>query len=203
LESPWQRRVWQMQTIRILGLAVAVAALVPLTSMSPASAQPISGATYTGPHSGGNYVQFTVSGDGSQVQGFTAYNVPGDVCQFQGANLFPIPLAIVDDSFGPGLPGLYEVSGSFPSVGNAQGTLRLWNTEPPCDSGVLTWTATAPFPTPTPTPTPLPPVGGIADLPDASGSSAASYLAPAGLAAAALLALTTGGWYVRRRFGRR
>lgn len=188
-----------MQTIRILGLAVAVAALVPLTSMSHASAQPVAGAYYSGEITGCaappcGTVDFTVSGDGSQVQWFKAYDVPGDVCQFQGENPFPIPLDIVDDSFGPGLPGLYEVSGWFPSVGNAQGTLRLVNTEPPCDSGVLTWTATASAPPP-----PLSPVGGIAELPDVSGPSAVSYLAPAGLAAAALLAVMAGGWYARRR----
>lgn len=192
-----------MKTIRILGLAVAVAALVPLMSMSPASAQPINGALYTGTHAGGGAVLFTVSADGSQVQGFTAYNVPGDVCQFTGQNPFPTPLAIVNNSFGSSIPGWSELSGSFPSVGNAQGTLRLvQQADPPlvpyCDSGTLTWTATASAPPP-----PRTPVGGIAELPDVSGSSAASYLAPAGFAAAALLALTTGGWYVRRRFGRR
>ena len=43
-------------------------------------------ATYTGSHSGGGTVHFTVSGDESQVQGVTAYDVPGDVCEFQGPN---------------------------------------------------------------------------------------------------------------------
>ena len=79
--------------------------------------------------------------------GFTAYDVPGDVCEFQGPWLFPIPLDIVCDSFGPGIPGLYEVSGSFPSEGSAEGTLRLVVDDPPCDSGVLHWkasTATTP-----------------------------------------------------------
>jgi protein-disulfide isomerase len=48
-----------------------------------------------------------------------------------------------------------------------------------------------------------PPVGGIAELPDVagdSGSSGPSYFALAGLAAAALLALTAGAWYARRRW---
>ena len=193
-----------MKTIRILGLAVAVAAAVSLLSMPHASAQPVGGATYTGAITGCaeppcGTVHFTVSGDGSQVQGFTAYDVPGDVCEFQGPWLFPIPLDIVGDSFGPGIPGLYEVSGSFPSEGNAEGTLRLVVDEPPCDSGVVDWTATSSFPTPTPTPTPSPAVGGIAELPDVSGSSAPSYLALAGLAAAALVALVAGGWYASGR----
>jgi hypothetical protein len=44
------------------------------------------------------------------------------------------------------------------------------------------------------------PVGGIAELPDVSGSSAPNYIALAALAAAALLALSAGGWYARRRW---
>jgi hypothetical protein len=138
--------------------AVAVACLIAILSGPHASAQPIGGAYYSGTISGGGTVNFTVSGDGSQVQGFTAYDVPGDVCQFDGANPFPIPLNIVGDSFGPGISGLYEVSGSFPSVGNAQGTLRLVNTEPPCDSGTLDWTAATSSATPTATTTPSPTV---------------------------------------------
>jgi hypothetical protein len=44
-----------------------------------------------------------------------------------------------------------------------------------------------------------PPVGGIAELADASGSSGLKYIALATLAAAAVIALTAGGWYARRR----
>jgi len=44
------------------------------------------------------------------------------------------------------------------------------------------------------------PVGGIARLPDASASSARSYTALAGLAAAAVVALTAAAWYARRRW---
>jgi hypothetical protein len=52
--------------------------------------------------------------------------------------------------------------------------------------------------TATPTPTPAP-VGGIAELPDASGSPARNYVPLAALAAAALVAVTAGAWYARRR----
>jgi len=58
---------------------------------------------------------------------------------------------------------------------------------------------------PTPTPTPVPtltaasPVGGIAQLPDVSDSSGRNYIHLSGLAAAALVALTAGAWYARRR----
>jgi len=135
-----------MKTIRILGLGVAAAAVALLLSMSHASAQPVAGAYYAGEITGCGEppcgtVDFTVSGDGLEVEDFTAYDVPGNVCEFQGQYPFPFDLDIVDDSFGPGLPGLYEVSGSFPSEGSAAGTLRLVNTNPPCDTGVLDWTA--------------------------------------------------------------
>jgi len=46
------------------------------------------------------------------------------------------------------------------------------------------------------------PVGGIAVLPDVSDSSGRSYIALAALAAAAVVALATGGWYARRRWTR-
>ena len=44
------------------------------------------------------------------------------------------------------------------------------------------------------------PVGGVAQLPDASGPSDPNYLPLAGLAAALLVALSAGGWYARRRW---
>jgi len=188
-----------MKTIRILGLAVAAAAVALLLSMSHTSAQPVAGAYYAGEITGCGgppcgTVDFTVSEDGWEVEDFTAYDVPGVGCVFQGPQYYPpVPLDIVDDSFGPGIPGLFEVSGSFPSEGNAQGTLRLVNTNPPCDTGVLNWTAITTTPPP-------PPVGGIAELPDVSESAARSYVALAGLAAAALVALSAGAWCGRRRW---
>jgi len=42
-------------------------------------------------------------------------------------------------------------------------------------------------------------VGGLAELPEASDSSGRNYIPLAALAAAALLALTAGAWYVRKR----
>jgi hypothetical protein len=45
------------------------------------------------------------------------------------------------------------------------------------------------------------PVGGVAELADTPDSSGRNYMALAGLAAAALLALTAGAWYARRRLG--
>jgi hypothetical protein len=45
----------------------------------------------------------------------------------------------------------------------------------------------------------LNPVGGLAELPNVSDSSARNYIALAGLAAAAAVALAASGWYARRR----
>jgi len=45
-------------------------------------------------------------------------------------------------------------------------------------------------------------VGGMPGLPAVSDSWAPNYLALVGLPAVALLALTTGAWYARRRWGR-
>jgi hypothetical protein len=45
-------------------------------------------------------------------------------------------------------------------------------------------------------------VGGIAALPDVSDSTGRNYVAMAGLAAAAVVAFTAGGWYARRRWVR-
>lgn len=139
--------------------AAAVAGLIPLLASPPVSAQPIAGAHYSGEITGCaappcGTVDFTVSGDRSQVQGFAAYDVPGDLCEFTGPNPFPTPLDIVGGSFGLSIPGLLELSGSFASEGTAAGVLRISMTDPfPCDTGTLDWTATASaVPTATATP---------------------------------------------------
>ena len=138
---------------------VVSAGLAALLCVLVTSAQPTPGATYTGSITGCasppcGAVQFTVSGDASKVSAFTASDVPGDTCVFSGSQQYPIPLDIVADSFGPGIPNLYEVSGSFPSENSAQGTLRLVLDDPLCDTGTLNWSAATGDTTPTPTPPP-------------------------------------------------
>jgi len=185
-----------MKTMRIFGLAIAVAAVVPLLSMPHASAQPVAGATYTGTHSGGGDIDFDVSAEGDEVLNlrFTAIPCDGGT---HGLFTWPpsVPIAIVDDQFDETLePLTTRVTGQFPSPGSAQGTFKMViPADPPipgCESPELTWTAM----------TTSPAVGGIAELPDVSDSSAASYLALAGLVAAALVALMAGGWYARGRW---
>ncbi len=46
------------------------------------------------------------------------------------------------------------------------------------------------------------PVGGMAGVPDASGSAGRNYAVIAGVAAAAAVALSAGAWYARRRWVR-
>jgi hypothetical protein len=179
-----------MKTIRILGLAVAVAAVVPLLSMPHASAQPVPSATYTGTHSGGGDVDFDVSAGGDEVLNLTFTDIP---CDGGTHNFFTWPssetIAIVDDEFEATLPPLAtSVTGLFPTESSANGTFLLDLGD--CQSPELTWTAT----------TASPAVGGVAELPNVSDSSAPNYPALAGLAAAALVALTAGGWYARRRW---
>jgi hypothetical protein len=45
-----------------------------------------------------------------------------------------------------------------------------------------------------------PPVAGIAELPDVSDSAGRNYIALAGVPTLALVALTAGAWYARRRW---
>ena len=47
---------------------------------------------------------------------------------------------------------------------------------------------------------PVAPVGGLAELPDVAGSSGPNYAVLAALAGLALVALTAGAWYARRRW---
>jgi hypothetical protein len=182
-----------MQTMRILGLAVAVAAVVPLLSMPHVSAQPVAGASYTGTHSGDGDIDFDVSAEGDQVLNLTFTDIPCDGGTHDVFTWPPSPpadpLMIVDDQFeGTLSPLLTTVTGQFPTAGSANGTFLLDLGD--CQSPELTWTATITTPA----------VGGVAELPDVSDSSTAGYAALAGLAVAALVALTAGGWYAGRRW---
>jgi hypothetical protein len=152
--------------VRKLLVLLPMAALAPLLMTFLAAADPVPGAHYTGPITGGGTVAFDVSADGTQVLNFVASDVPGTIpppssgpCTFQQSTYPPIPLDIVSNAFGPGIPDFYEVSGLFPDSSTAEGTLRVTRTEipdilPACDSGTVTWSTVAATPTPSPTPTP-------------------------------------------------
>jgi hypothetical protein len=126
---------------RILGWLPAVMVLSVINA-SPASAHHIKGATYTGTHSGGGAVSFTVTGDGSGISSVTATNVPAGSCTFEESTTqYATPLPIQNHAFSDTTPPM-SFSGSFPGVQAAQGTVRITSFNPPCDSGDLTWNAT-------------------------------------------------------------
>jgi hypothetical protein len=180
-----------MKTIRILGLAVAAAAVALLLSMSHASAQPVAGAYYFGSIAGAGDIEFDVSAGGDEVQNLRVTQIPCDGGTHDEFT-WPVPIAVVDDQFDASLaPLATRVTGQFPTEGSADGTFLLDLGD--CQSPELIWTAITTTPSPTP-------VGGIAELPDVSESAARSYVALAGLAAAALVALSAGAWYARRRW---
>lgn len=154
--------------LALAGLAVVVVAvLAPLLSVLRTSAQPVGGAAYAGTHSGGGAVEFKVSEDGSKVEDFKITSITGDTCT-QGEFNWPRDIPINGDTFSDTLAGS-TVTGSFPSLGEAQGTFKMFlppdDPAPACQSETLTWTATTPdtptatstpSPTPTATPTPSP-----------------------------------------------
>lgn len=108
----------------------------------PATAHHIKAAIYNGPHSGGGTISFTVTGDGSGISSVTATNVPGDSCTFEESSTeYATPLPISNHAFSDPTPPM-SFSGSFPGVQTAQGTLRITSSNPPCDTGDVTWNAT-------------------------------------------------------------
>jgi hypothetical protein len=186
-----------MRAIRILGLAVAVAVVVLHLSMPHTSAHPIAGAHYSGDVVGAGDIDFDVSAAGDQVLNLRVTHIP---CGPYWHDPFPWPdsehIMIDGDHFeGTLLPTATKVTGDFLTDGSANGTFLL--DLGVCQSPTLSWTAT----TTTTTGTPRPAVGGIAELPQATGSSAPNYIPLAGVAAAALVVLTAGEWHARR--GRR
>lgn len=133
-------------------LLLAMSPWVLLAWPPLAAANHLSGATYTGSITGGGTLTVTIASDGSSVTTFKVMNVPGGGCTI--SEQLPVDIAISnhnfefefsEDSF------IVNITGSFPGVGSAQGTLRLGNTNPPpdtppCDTGTETWTASAPVP---------------------------------------------------------
>jgi Ca2+-binding RTX toxin-like protein len=150
-EGP-SRKVPGWTSISRVLLLVGAATLFPVPS---ASANHIAGATYNGTVQGGTGMSFTVSGDGSGIASFSvAGPLSGGSCSFSGVSAtYPSPLPITNHMFTDSTPPL-TFSGSFPGQQGASGTVRVRTTNPPCDTGDLTWTATT-----TAAPPPPPPDG--------------------------------------------
>lgn len=124
--------------------AGAALLVVVLFAVSGADANHIPGATYNGTVAGGTPVSLTVSPDGSGITSFTA---PGPLeagdCTFSnvGWTYSGTPLAIANHSFSDSDDPEMSVTGSFPTVQGAQGTLRVGDMSS-CDTGNLAWSAT-------------------------------------------------------------
>ena len=120
--------------LRVAGL-LAAATVGLLLAASPGRANHIAGATYTGTVSGGGTVTFTVSADGTAVSSFSAQDFGGPSCT---SSADASNLAITDHSFSQ-TTALQSITGSFPSLLNASGTVRVSFI---CDTGTVSWSAT-------------------------------------------------------------
>jgi hypothetical protein len=141
------RSVSTTRFYRLLLASLATVMLIGLAS-SPAGANHVWGGTYNGTVEGGGTVTFTISGDGNTVTSFQIQNVPGTPCTITQATVSNIP--ITNHSFTRTASSGLSATGSFPSPGNAQGTISFSQSFPPpgCTTGTRNWTATAPVPPP-------------------------------------------------------
>jgi len=105
----------------------------------------VAGATYTGTHSGGGSVEFTVAADGTTLPAFRITDIPGNSCSFdvEGEEGVWGATPINNNTFAYESATLL-FSGHFLPAGRAEGTLRASFPQIHCESAMLTWTATAP-----------------------------------------------------------
>jgi PASTA domain len=150
LVTPAGRMCFWLAILLSIGAGIALAA-------SPAEANHIPGATYTGTVERGGTVELTVSADGTAVTHYKVSGIPGFPGHICGQELKPgVSIPITNHTFSVGLTGLLSFVGSFPATQAATGTVE----DGFCFSGTRTWTATttaAPPPPPPPPPSPPPP----------------------------------------------
>lgn len=123
------------------GILGAIAALGLATGS--AHANHVSGATYTGTVTTGEpggTVELVVSDDGTTVD-FNAEGFGQSGCSESTFGQTDIPITN-HSFFFSGTSPTRSVSGSFPSLGAASGTVRLSFA---CDSGFMSWSATTPI----------------------------------------------------------
>jgi hypothetical protein len=101
-------------------------------------------ATYVGVAASGGTVEFDVSPDGAEITRFALNKVPVSPCGTITGET-PRRAAIVEDSFSNSL-GLLHFAGSFPTPGEAQGTISYHRKDGSCNSDEVTWTAAVPPP---------------------------------------------------------
>jgi hypothetical protein len=135
------------------GLAVVSFLVLALLVPAAAVAQPIPGASYEGPVSGGGKVEFRVALDGKFVTRFRAEDVPGTLCEVEFIEATPSGdgFPISSDSF-ESLPLdlQFRFHGDFPALQQASGSLSIFSGG--CITGTKSWTAstTATLPPPPP-----------------------------------------------------
>lgn len=138
----------------LLSFAVAVMLALPASAMATNVIAP---ATYKGTAATGGTIEFDVSPDGAEVTRFALASVSVPPCATITGQT-PRLVSIVNDSFSNS-KGLLHFSGSFPTLGQAQGTLSYHRMDGSCNSQDVAWTAAAPVPLPPVLPPPPPPPG--------------------------------------------
>jgi hypothetical protein len=125
-----------------------VLALAWVGAVSPAAADPIPGATYSGVAADGARLTLKVSSDGTIVTSYRITNVKTNSCQFtaEGDEGAWEGAPIVNNAFEYRYYDAILFRGSFPGVQSASGQFRLYNhasaATAACDTGTVSWTVT-------------------------------------------------------------
>lgn len=170
----------RLLTVAVLAVLILVAAGLPNGAAAQSGA-----AEYSGSHSGGGAVRFTVAANGARLTSLTVTGVAGDGCAWEplGLDTWGGAIEIRDNAFSAANADGDTITGIFPAPFRAEGTLRVVDPSSGCTSGPLTWVATSPEPARvapaprTPPAQPAPPAGGISPAP-ALGVRDAPYCGP-------------------------
>jgi len=163
-------------------VAAALTCFVLVTAVLAAAAPAsdvVFPATYTGTAATGGTMELEVSADGTQVVRLALTKVPMPPCGTITGET-PRKVAIVNDSFS-NTQGLMHFGGSFPALGQAQGTFSFHRREGLCDSEEVSWTATTPLPLPAEPPAPPSPPAPPLPPPDETAPETQITSGPSGL----------------------
>jgi hypothetical protein len=142
---------------RRLTLTLALGLTLALPGAAIAGIDGIPGATYTGTASDGATITFTVSPDGTIVDQYSITGVSGaepsgGTCQFTAAGDNGVweGAPIEGNVFAYNLGDAIILDGSFTGPQAASGSFRLYDaaagSDPSCDTGTVSWTATTSSP---------------------------------------------------------
>ena len=169
--------------MRPLIIAVVVAIMLAVT-ITPARVTGQPGETeYTGTHSAGGTIRFTVSATGARLTSLTLNDVSGGGCTWGSLDLgtWGGVIEIHDNAFSVTNADGDTLAGTFPAPFRAAGTVQVSDPAAGCTSGLLSWTASAPEPVraapPLSAPAIQPTPSGVAPAP-ALGVRDAPFCAP-------------------------